>query len=424
MKTAIVTSPSIHGTASLRVTGFALSALALGLAACGGGGSGSGSPSASTTPTTGTATPGAPAAVPSQSVQYVFGQSSTDGTYPYATLVQAGDGNLYGTTFAGGAHNAGTVFRAAPGGAPQTVYSFGSVDGDGASPIGGLAIGPDGNLYGTTSDRGPSGKGTLFRLTPAGTLTTLHAFGAGGDGATPTGTLALGSDGALYGVTQAGGSYGGGSVYKLARDGSFATLYSFGGVANDGAGPYAGLVQAADGNLYGTTPLGGANNEGTVYKVTPAGGVSLVYAFTPIANDKNADGALPYAGLVLGKDGALYGTTSYGGDSNYGTAYRVTTAGAFSVLHAFAGGADGAYPRAALALDSDGSLLGTTSGAGTANGGTLFRLTPTGAITALHHFAANASGGSTPYAAVAKATDGGFYGTTLGSGGGTLFRWK
>jgi uncharacterized repeat protein (TIGR03803 family) len=161
-----------------------------------------------------------------------------------------------------------------------------------------------------------------------------------------------------------------------------------------------------------------------VFRLTPSGAVSTVYAFSPIASGKNADGALPYAGLVVGKDGALYGTTSYGGSSNYGTAYRLTTGGAFSALHQFAGGTDGAYPRAGLSVDSDGSLVGSTSGAGGSNGGVLFRLTPSGSYSTLHAFAATATTGSAPYAALVKASDGGFYGTTLGGGNGTLFSWK
>jgi uncharacterized repeat protein (TIGR03803 family) len=403
---------------------LALTAFSAALVACGGGGSSGGASSNSSGDSATTPAPIPGAAAPTQTVQYVFGKSASDGSYPYAALTQASDGNLYGTTFAGGANNAGTVFRAAPGGTPQTIYSFGSSANDGASPIAGLVQGVDGALYGTTSDRGASGQGTVFKITTSGTLTTLHAFGSGTDGAKPSGTLVLGSDGNLYGTTQAGGTNGGGTVYRLAQDGTLTTLYSFGSNVGDGAGPYAGLVQAADGNFYGTTPLGGTNNEGLVYRVTPGGAVSTVYAFSPITANQNADGALPYSGLVVGQDGALYGTTSYGGSSNYGTAYKVTTSGAFTALHQFAGGTDGAYPRAGLSVDTDGTLVGSASGAGSSNGGVLFRLSPSGTLTTLYAFAATAATGSAPYAALVKASDGGFYGTTLGGGNGTLFSWK
>ncbi|TXH05613.1 MAG: hypothetical protein E6R07_02050 [Nevskiaceae bacterium] len=354
--------------------------------------------------------------------QYAF--TAADGSYPYAGLTQGRDGNLYGTTLSGGANNAGTVYRLAPGGTPTTLYSFGANNTDGASPYSALVQGSDGNFYGTNSANGANGKGTVFQITSSGALTTLHAFGAGSDGAEPSGTLVQGRDGSFYGTTQTGGAYGGGTLYKITPSGVITTLYSFGGVANDAAGPYAGLVQGSDGNFYGTTPLGGANGEGTVFKLTPAGDFTILYSFSAIAADRNADGALPYAGLVQGGDGNLYGVTSYGGAKNFGTVYRITTAGGFTTLYSFSGAADGAHPRAGLIDGGDGSFYGTASGGGANNLGTAFKITPNGTLSTLYAFGANAADGASPYGALLKASNGGLYGTTLGSGLGTIYRLK
>jgi len=346
----------------------------------------------------------------------------SDGTYPYAGLAQGKDGNLYGTTFSGGTNNAGTVYKFSPGSsAPTTIYSFGANNTDGAAPYASLVAGKDGNLYGTNSQNGANGKGTVFQITPSGALTTLHAFGAADDGAEPSANLIQANNGDFYGTTQAGGTYGGGTIYKITSTGVVTTFYSFGGVANDAAGPYAGLVQASDGNFYGTTPLGGANGEGAIYKLTSAGVYSILYSFTAIESDKNADGALPYAGLVQGSDGNLYGATSYGGANNFGTIYKITPSGTFTTLYSFTGKTDGAHPRATLEKVGD-SFYGTASGGGANNLGTAFKVTSGGSLSTLYAFGANDTDGASPYGALFKASNGGLYGTTLGSGTGKVYQ--
>jgi uncharacterized repeat protein (TIGR03803 family) len=192
---------------------------------------------------------------------------SDDGGYPVAGLVQGSDGNFYGPTSAGGGHNLGTVFKITPSGTLTTLYSFAGSDGE--FPFAGLVQGSDGNFYGTTEQGGANDQGTVFKITPSGTLTTLYSF-AGSDGAEPFAGLVQGSDGNFYGTTQLGGlgpcTGGCGTVFKITPSGALTTLYSFAG--SDGANPDAGLVQGSDGNFYGTTHQGGANNVGTVFRLS------------------------------------------------------------------------------------------------------------------------------------------------------------
>jgi uncharacterized repeat protein (TIGR03803 family) len=190
-----------------------------------------------------------------------------DGAYPYSGLALGSDGSLYGTTYQGGANNDGTVFKITPSGTLTTLHAFGGSDG--AYPYSGLALGSDGNLYGTTYEGGSNNEGTVFNITPSGTLTTLHAFG-GSDGAYPHAGLLLGTDGNLYGTTVLGGASNGGSAFKLAAGNTLTTLYSFRG-GFDGYLPSAGLVQGTDGNLYGTTVDQGGCGSGNVYEISLSG---------------------------------------------------------------------------------------------------------------------------------------------------------
>ena len=328
-----------------------------------------------------------------------------------------------------------------------TLHAFAGYPTDGASPYAGLVQATDGNFYGTTYAGGTSGNcqggcGTVFRITPAGTLTTLHSFDWY-DGASPTGALVQGNDGNFYGTTYGGGAdphYG--TVFKITPAGALTTLYSFCAQANcaDGAMPYAGLVRAPDGNFYGTTLGGGSNNGcslgsgscGTVFKITPGGTLTTLYSFC--AQPGCADGGNPYAGLVQGSDGNFYGTTFGRGANGYGTVFQITPAGALTSLHSFTG-ADGQYPFAGLVQATDGNFYGTTGGGGaycTANSGcgTAFKMTPSGSLTTLHSFDGNDGKGTS--AGLVQATDGNFYGTTAyganpactaGLGGcGTVFR--
>jgi uncharacterized repeat protein (TIGR03803 family) len=256
---------------------------------------------------------------------FFFGQ---DGSHPEAGLVLGDDGKLYGTTSDGGASNIGTVFRVATDGTGYAiVHSFTGFLGSatGVTPRGGLVKGVDGNFYGTTSGSGggASSNGTVFRITPMGVVTTIHSF-AGTDGSFPSGTLILASDGKLYGTTSNGGAHGNGTVYRIGTEGNgFATLHSFDLAAGEGSGT-TGMMEAGDGNFYGTTMSGGAGFLGTVFVVTPTGGFATVASFS----SAGGAGYSPRGPLVQGGDGYLYGTTFSGGNApscpgGCGTVFKV-----------------------------------------------------------------------------------------------------
>jgi uncharacterized repeat protein (TIGR03803 family) len=361
-----------------------------------------------------------------------FGASSTDGKAPWSGLVQGSDGNFYGTTTAGGSNNKGTVFKVTPAGTLTVLYSFGSLtnNADGYTPYSGLIQGSDGNFYGTTSDGGPNGGGTVFKVTPAGVLTVIYSFSlSGSDGLGPLGTLLQASDGNFYGTTAEGGANNTGVVFKVTPAGVETVLHSFGpSSSGDAAAPQtAALIQGSDGNFYGTTPGGGANNTGAVFKITPAGVETVLYSF---GSDTGTDGNEPYAGLTQGSDGNFYGTTRVGGANGAGTVFKITPAGVETVIYSFPAinGTNSADPYSGLLLGSDGNFYGTTLNGGGANVGTIFKVTPTGVETLLYSFGSEANDGATPHCApgLIKGTDGHLYGTTTSGGtygDGTIFRF-
>jgi uncharacterized repeat protein (TIGR03803 family) len=262
---------------------------------------------------------------PSAQLSTLVDFDGTNGANPYrSSLVQGLDGNLYGTTFYGGKSNVGTVFKMTPSGT-LTTLPLHSFDGtDGAYPLSGLALGTDGDFYGTTYGGGAYGLGTVFKITASGMLTTLHSF-AGNDGDYPQEWLVQGTDGKFYGTTYQGGVYNYGTVYTITPGGVFNLLHAF--ARTDGAYP-KGPVQGTDGNFYGTTYEGGAKGIGTVFKITSSGVLSTLHSFD------GTDGDYPLAPVVQGTDGKFYGTTQYGGASNYGTVYRITSGGALSTFTA------------------------------------------------------------------------------------------
>jgi|HubBroStandDraft_6_1064221.scaffolds.fasta_scaffold00136_30 uncharacterized repeat protein (TIGR03803 family) len=320
----------------------------------------------------------------------------TDGSYPYAGLVQATNGDLYGTTSQGGANSGGTVFKITPDGALTTIYSFCTQSGctDGRYPYAGLVQATNGDLYGTTINGGANSDGTVFKITPSGTLTTLFSFCAQRgctDGSYPSAGLVQASNGDLYGTTTNGGANSGGTVFKITPTGTLTTLYSFCPQVSctDGSNPYAGLVQASNGDLYGTTYFGGANTTachgsgcGTVFKITPIGTLTTLYSFC--SQSSCTDGSYPFAGLVQGSNGDLYGTTSLGGagigcdNLGCGTVFKITPGGALTTLYSFctqSGCTDGYDLGAGLVQDTNGNLYGATSKGGRAsNDGTVFSL--------------------------------------------------
>jgi uncharacterized repeat protein (TIGR03803 family) len=347
------------------------------------------------------------------SILYSF-PGSHDGAYPYAPLVQGRDGNFYGTTSFGGANNNGVIFRISAGGIMTNFYSFTGGD-DGVGPQAGLVQGSDGNFYGTATAGGMSFYGTVFKITTNGVLTTLHSF-TYGDGANPA-ALLQGQDGNFYGTTASGGTDGAGTVFKITINGVFTNLYSFTG-GDDGANVYAGLVQGSDGVLYGTTGYGGTNNLGTLFKITTNGAFTSLYSFTG-----GNDGANPYAGLAQASNGVLYGTTLNGGANDSGVVFKITTDGVFTSLYSFTGGDDAGYPYGTLLLGRDGAFYGTSS-SGTNIAGAVFKITTNGLLTVLYSFTGN-NDGAQPEAGLTLGTDGSFYGTTLYGGAGsagTVFR--
>ncbi len=367
-----------------------------------------------------------------------------DGAFPDGPLVQGTDGNFYGTTIGGGnvnntctSYGCGTIFKITPTGTLITLYSFCSNPNcpDGYSPSISLAQGTDGNFYGTTGGGGGKAGGTVFKITSKGKLTTIYNFCSQPnctDGEEALGGLVQGADGNFYGTTTHGGGTGsqqGGTVFKITTKGKLTTLYRFCSQPNcaDGQIPYASLMQATDGNFYGTTLWGGTGQGfGTLFKITSRGALTTLYSFCSQPNC--ADGAIPYSPLVQGADGNLYGTTEgYGGDfygktqenGEAGTVYRITPAGTLTTLYTFCSQpncADGEYPVGGLAQATDGNFYGTTSDVGVGLGGTVFEITAGGTLTTLYNF--GGSDGAVPYDGPVQATDGIFYGLT--SAGGIL----
>jgi uncharacterized repeat protein (TIGR03803 family) len=287
---------------------------------------------------------------------------------------------------------------------------------DGAFPYAGLIQGKDGNLYGTAAGGGSSFYGSIFRMMLAGGLTTLYSFTDGNNGANPYARLVQGTNGNFYGTTDSGGTNGYGTIFKMTSGSVVSFLHSFTG-GSDGADPQTGLTQGADGNLYGASYQGGADSFGSIYKMAPNGAVTALYEFTG-----GADGAYPYADLVQGKDGHFYGTTLEGGANGFGTVFGLTTNGTLTTLAAF-NYTNGAYPQAGVIQGTDGSFYGTTVEGGAGGYGTVFNLTTNGALTTLCSF--GLTNGSSPAAALVQATDGNLYGSTSsgGAGGqGTAFK--
>jgi uncharacterized repeat protein (TIGR03803 family) len=340
---------------------------------------------------------------------------SHDGEDPYSALAQGRDGNLYGTTYSGGASGSGIVFRISASGVMTNLYSF-TGGNDGFSPQAGLVQGSDGNLYGTTLGGGVSAFGTVFKITTNGALSTLYSLVIGLDGNGPEATLVQGKDGDFYGTASNGGTNGVGTVFRITTNGVFTSFYSFTG-GDDGANPYGPVMQGSDGAFYGTTGYGGTNNHGTVFRVTTNTFTSL-YSFTG-----GNDGANPYAGLAQASNGVLYGATLNGGANGVGTIFKITTNGVFSSIYSFAGGDDGGYPYGTLVLAKNGAFYGTTS-YGTNSAGSVFKITTNGVVTALYSFTGGNDGAS-PQAGLVQGADGSFYGTTFGGGAGnagTVFR--
>ncbi len=302
-------------------------------------------------------------------VLYTF-TGGTDGALPYAGLIRDSQGNLYGTTENGGNSacqgGCGVVFKVDTSGNETVLYSF-TGGADGWAPLAGLIRDAQGNLYGTTfagghiSGCGGSGCGVVFKLDTAGQETALYSFKGGADGATPYAGLIRDAQGNLYG-TAGGGHSGNGVVFKVSQAGKETVLYSFcpeGRPCKDGAVPLAGLIWDSKGNLYGTTQVGGKSRDGVVFELSPARKETVLHSFTG-----GNDGVYPEAGVIRDTQGNLYGTTWAGGAHDGGTVFELSPTGKETVLYSFTGAADGRLPTAGVIRDAQGNLYGTTSRAG------------------------------------------------------------
>lgn len=359
-----------------------------------------------------------------ETVLHSFANDGRDGYTPYADVVVV-NGNIYGTTFRGGLFGVGTVYKITRSGTAVILNSFSADGADGINPYGASVVRDKaGNFYGATYQGGAFGNGTVFKLDPAGNETVLHSFKVDGiDGYLPNPGLVIDAVGNLYGTTYAGGTFGFGTVFKLTASGIESVLHSFDGT--DGCNPVdAGVVLKGKTAMYGVTSQCGAGGVGTVFRLTQSGVLTVLHHFAA----DGVDGNLPNAGLVLDKKtGDLYGTTYKGGAFNNGTVYRITMSGTLSILHSFAAnGTDGANPMARVAFDAaTGNLYGTTVAGGTHNLGTVFKLTPDGTETILHNFVADGIDGCQPYFSGVVLKNGSLYGATAGCGafsGGTVYK--
>jgi len=361
--------------------------------------------------------------LPAQTFRTLWAFNETNGYFPESALIQGANGDFFGTTLGGGTGGdcevngnvgCGTVFNISAAEKLTTLHSF--VGSEGQLPYAGLVMATDGQFYGTASGGGAYGFGTVFQMTPAGVVTPLYSF-SGDDGGFPGAALVEVSRGVFYGTTQGGYIFG--TIFKISAGGQLTTLHTF--AQTDGQTPL-GLVVGGDGNLYGTTVVGGANNYGTVFKMTPGGTLTTLHDFS------FTDGAYPYGVLVQGQDGSFYGT-SYGGLNQSGcyegcgTIYRITPSGEFTSLYQFCaqtGCPDGNDPEGGLIQATDGAFYGTTYEGGAGNAGSIFRVTPSGVLTTLFSFSGFCCDG--PAASLFQATNGELYGTTLQDEGyGTIF---
>jgi uncharacterized repeat protein (TIGR03803 family) len=353
---------------------------------------------------------------------------SPDGATPKSGVVLKGT-TLYGTTWEGGAGPGNTgygiVYKLTKAGKETILHTFtanAQPPYDGLEPAGGVVFDKEGNLYGTTFAGGGNegeGYGTIYEITKNGTEALVHAFTGGMDGASPEYvTPVFDKAGNLYGTATGGGYYGDGVVFELAPDGTLTTLYSFDSAGVDGYEPVCGVNLDSKDNVYGVAPGGGAYGYGVLFEITSVGAYSVLYNFTG-----GADGRLPYSPPVF-KGGKLYGTTLEGGScgttDGCGVIFEYTLAkgkkaGKETVLHSF-NGTDGYYPDyGALVFDKQGKIYGTTLDGGPTNLGNVYELAKDGALTSLYNFDDQPDGMS-PFAGVVLDKTGNIYATAAYGG--------
>jgi uncharacterized repeat protein (TIGR03803 family) len=358
-------------------------------------------------------------------VLYNFGTNTGDPKNPASNglMTQGRDGNVYSTTSFGGSTGTGAAFKITTSGGLTKLDDFTD------SPVGGLSLGFDGNFYGTTSIGGTKNIGTVFKITSTGRLTTLWNFTAADDGAGPLFPPLQGQDGNLYGTDPNvyTGTYG--TIYRMTPAGALTALADFSFTNGDSPNLPA---QGTDGNFYGATRFGGVNGVGcqigcgVMYKVNGAGVITVLHSFAGYPTE----GSDPLGAMVQGSDGSFYGITNTGGAANLGTVFKITPAGKLTILYNFcslAGCTDGKNPLTGLAVGTDGNFYGTAEG-GAHNAGELFKITPTGQLTVLYSFCnvAGCTDGFFPQTPLIQHTNGKFYGEvesggTSGLNGGVFF---
>jgi len=337
-----------------------------------------------------------------------------DGLSPTAEVTLDG-GNLFGTTEGGGANGEGAIFKVTSDGTESVLYSLAADGSEGQSPDGALTITANGDMYGTTSSGIGAVTGVLFKLSAKGKYKILHAFNYN-EGTSIRGKLVRDTLGNLYGTALFGGAPGNGTVFKYSANGTFSVLHAFN--ETDGQYPEHGLVRDSAGNLYGVTAFGGASGMGAVYKIASDGTFSTVYSFTG-----GADGGFLYGSVAIGKDGNLYGSTVLGGANSEGTVFKLTPAGTLTTLYNFTGGADGGSAQGDMLVVGN-NLYSTTDTGGDPNCGcgVVYEVTPEGKEKVLHTFVAATGGGYS--AGLTKGKHGALYGTTSSYGAdssGTVF---
>jgi uncharacterized repeat protein (TIGR03803 family) len=391
------------------------------------------------------------AATPTFTTIYRF-LGGANARWPRGGVYVTGNGEVFGTTlYDGDCSTCGVVYRLTPPPKGKTVWTYKILKKfvlykDGIGPTGPLAF-YNGNLYGTTSAGGDTscGCGTVFRISPTGAYKTLHVFKPSKLGSTPISGLLIDKDGTMYGNTSAGGAHGSGIIYKLTQAGGFSILYNFPG--NFNGGPQGEMIFGKDGAIYGTQFGGGKYNQGLIFRITKGGSYSVLYNFKGVNQPGNStDGAQPEGRLVLGKDGTIYGTTTFGGTpSGYGTAWSIKHVGTkwvYKQLYIFAGQGhnnDANLPHSGFIAGPGGSLYGTGAGGGTYQSGALYQLLPPKPGTTrwtyrtLHSFKGRDPNGDTPYGDITSRL-GTIYGENLSGGHvgssncndgcGTVFTYK
>ena len=361
------------------------------------------------------------------------GTKCLDGETPGSRLVEIGT-DFYGTASTGGSTSHGTLFSVSDAGRFTLLHTFcrETYCSDGAGPGNYLARGPLGAIYGVTAAGGQRDGGTVFKFSKDGTFSVVYKFCSQAqclDGIQPISVL-VGGEGNIFGTTAAGGRQGGGTAFEIDTKGVFHVLYNFCSKADcvDGASPGA-LVRGRDGNFYGTTLAGGPTHGGTVFRMTPAGDVTVLYSFCGTA--RCPDGEQPAPLLVEGQNGDFYGTTAQRGANRSGTVFEVSPAGAFRTLHSFcvdSNCSDGANPADGLVLAKDGTLYGTAGGGGRFHYGVVFHMTPKGGYSVAYNFCSlhGCFDGAIPAVSPIFGSDGDLYGATASGGSnagdGTVYR--